>query len=142
VNPLPTLSKAFDVEMIRDGGSFAATFGDEGGRRYILFTQIKIIDRDYLTRERIGYELPVLIDCDPDKRPPDTDRVHYGELSGPKSPITWAQARTLMVLTQRLAKGADQWRREWLECMNYVVVNDGGIPPTMETIIHVRRQPG
>ena len=137
---LPNLSRALDVEMIRDGGSLAATFGDEHGRRYILFSQIKVIDRDHLTRERIGYDLPVLIDCDPAKRPQDTDRIAHSELSVPASPITWEQARTLMVLTKGLTEGGE-WRRKWLELMNYVVLNDGGIPPTMETIMHVNRAP-
>jgi hypothetical protein len=141
VTTLPTVSKALGVEMIRDGGSFAASFEDEDGRRYILFTQIKFVDHGELTKERIGYELPILIDCDPAKRPPDTDRKTHGELSGPKIPVTWAEARTLMALTTGLPEGLSEWRLKWLDCMNYIVANDGGVPPSMETMTHWKRPP-
>jgi hypothetical protein len=92
----PKICKALGVEMIRDGGSLSASFADESGGRHILITKIKIVDRDKLTKERVGYEPPLLIDCDPTKRPQDTAQKHYGELSGPTIPVTWAQARSLM----------------------------------------------
>ncbi len=138
---LPTICRALDVEMIRDGGSLAATFEDESGHRHILFTRIKIVDRDPLTIERAGYELPILIDCGPAKRPPDTDQKKYSELSGPKTHLTWDQARIFMALARGLVEGLDQWRRKWLDYMDYVVTNDGGIPPGMETIMQVKRPP-
>lgn len=138
---LPTLTEAINVEMIRDGGSYAATFGDKDGGRYILFTRIKNIDRDETTRERIGYEPPILIDCDPTKRPPDTDKVVYSELGGPAIAITWAEARTIMALAEGLAKGLDEWRRKWLDQMNHVVTSDGGLPPDVDAIVQVRRPP-
>jgi hypothetical protein len=136
---LPTLIEAIDVEMIRDGGSYAATFRDKDGGRYILFTRIKNIDRDETTRERTGYEPPRLIDCDATKRPPNTDKVVYSELGGPAIAITWAEARTIMLLARGLAKGLDEWRRKWLDQMNQVVTSDGGLPPDVDVIVEVKR---
>ncbi len=102
---LPALTRAVEVEMIRDGGSYAATFCDEEGARHILFTRIKHIDRSETTKEKIGYEQPILIDCNPTKRPPNTDTGIYGDLSGPSLAITWAEARAIMALTRGLAEG-------------------------------------
>lgn len=139
---LPTLCRALDVEKIRDGGSFAATFSDKDGARYILFTRLKSIDRNKTTRERIGYEPPILIDCDPAKRLPDTDKRIYSELSGPAIAITWGEARTIMALAKGLAEGLDEWRQKWLDQMNHVVTSDGGLPPDFEAIVQVKHPPG
>jgi hypothetical protein len=130
---------AIDVEMIRDGGSYAATFGSKSGRRYILFTRIKSIDHNETTRESIGYEQPILIDCDPTKRPPDTDKRMYSELSGPATPITWAEARAIMTLAKGLTEGLDEWRRKWLDQMTHVVTSQGGLPPDVEAMVQIRR---
>jgi hypothetical protein len=137
----PTLTRAVDVELIRDGGSYAATFCDEEGGRYILFTRIKHIERSEATKERIGYEQPILIDCNPTKRPPNTDTRMYGDLSGSSTAITWAEARAFMALTKGLAKGLDARREKWLDQMNHVVASDGGLPPDVEAIAQVRRPP-
>jgi hypothetical protein len=109
--------------------------------RYIPFTQIKMIDRDPLTIERVGYGQPVLIDCDPAKRPPDTDQRRYSALSGPKTLLTWDQARIFMALAKELTGGLDQSRQQWLDYMNYVVTSDGDMPPGMEIIMQVTRPP-
>jgi len=138
---LPALTRAVEVEMIRDGGSYAATFCDEEGGRYILFTRIKRIDHSETTKERIGYEQPILIDCNPTKRPPNTDTRIYGDLSGPSTAISWAEARAFMALTMGLAEGLDAWRQKWLDQMNHVVANDGGLPPDVEAIAQVKRPP-
>lgn len=139
---LPTLTRAVDIEMIRDGGSYAATFGDEDGGRYILFTRIKHSDRGETTKERIGYESPVLIDCDPAKRSKNTDTHVYSEISGPATAITWAEARTMMELARGLAPRLDEWRRKWLDQMTQVVASDGSLPQDTEAIVQVRRPPG
>jgi hypothetical protein len=141
VTSLPTICRALDVEMMRDGGSLAATFEDESGHRHILFTQIKLVGRDPLTIERVGYDLPVLIDCDPAERPPDTDQRQYSELSGPKTLLTWDQARVFMGLAKDISEGLDQSRQQWLDYMDYVVTNDGDMPPSMEIIMRVSRPP-
>lgn len=139
---LPPLTRAVDVEMIRDGGSYAATFSDEDGGRYILFVRIKHIDSDGTTKERIGYESPVLIDCNPAKRPKNSDTRVYSALSGPATAITWAEARIMMALAKDLVPGLDEWRRKWLDQMNHVLASDGGLPPDVEAIVQVSRPPG
>ena len=138
---LPKLIVAVDVEMIRDGGSYAATFDDKDGGRYILFTRIKQIDLDQDMKKIIGYEPPILIDCNPAKRPQDTDERVYGELSGPATDVTWAEARTIMVLTKGLAEGLDEWRRKWLDQMNHVVTSNGSLPPDVQAIRQWKRHP-
>lgn len=138
---LPPLTRAVDVELIRDGGSYAATFSDKDGGRYILFTRIKQVDRGQNMKEIIGYEPPILIDCNPAKRPEDTDGQVYGELSGPATDVTWAEARTMMVLTKGLAEGLSEWRRKWLDQMNYVVRSNGRLPPDVEAIRQWKRHP-
>jgi hypothetical protein len=80
---LPTVHRVLDVEKIRDGGSLAAHFaGDDG--EYILFIQLRSVFHSAPgspTRiERLGFDHPVLIDSDPKKRPPNTDRVIYSVL--------------------------------------------------------------
>ena len=139
---LPTLTKAIGVEMIRDGGSYAATFHDKEGCRYVLFTRIQSIDRDDTTKERIGYEPPVLIDCDPAKRPTSTNKHVYSALSGPATAITWAEARTMMALAKGLIPALDNGRLEWLNQMAHVVTSDGGLPPDVDAIVHVKHPPG
>jgi len=139
---LPPLTRAVDVELIRDGGSYAATFSDKDGGRYILFTRIKQVDRGQNMKEIIGYEPPILIDCNPTKRPQETDGRVYSELSGPATAVTWAEARTIMALTKGFAERLDEWHRKWLDQMNHVVTSDGGLPPTVEAITQWRRLPG
>ena len=84
---LPKVSQTEDVEMIRDGGSLAATFSEASGNRHILF--FEIASEQYLP--------PVLIDRDPSKRPADTETVIYGDLCGPVTALTWDEARQMAV---------------------------------------------
>ena len=64
--------------MIRDGGSFAATFENRERNQYTLFTEVHFANvgppkKDehghYQEKELVGYDEPVIIDCDPAKRP-------------------------------------------------------------------------
>ena len=121
--------------MIRDGGSYAATFHDEDGCQYILFVRIELSDRDDATKEIIGYGSPVLIDCDPAKRPKNTDKRVHSALSGPATAITWAEARTMMALAKELASGLDEGRLEWLNQMSHVMTSDGSLPPDIKAIV-------
>ena len=44
VNVLPHVRKVVSVEMIRDGGSYAATFESDGGDSYMLFIEIEFVN--------------------------------------------------------------------------------------------------
>jgi hypothetical protein len=102
------------VEMIRDGGSFALRFESSDTSQYILFTRIRFTDVGSATkdehgyhqeREIAGYAEPVIIDCDPAKRPQDTSTRIYSELSGPASRVPWDQARQIVSEAGSLAQG-------------------------------------
>jgi hypothetical protein len=116
---LPAGRKVERIERIRDGGSLAVTFESDGGSRYILFVPIQ---HDGVAR----YAEPVLIDCDPAKRPPDTDRIRDSELSGPYISISWRQAHDLLnEVTQALVGPLDRFQAQWLEDMIDAVFHDG-----------------
>jgi hypothetical protein len=132
-----TVRKFISVEMIRDGGSFAAEFESADGNRYILFTKIRLVDcgpakkdeRGYLQEnELVGYHPPVIIDCDSAKRPPDTDTVKYSDMSGPKSPITWDQARNIIGEVAKLAQSLGPVQADCLRQMVAVIQGDGHPP--------------
>jgi hypothetical protein len=124
----PSVCRLDTVEMIRDGGSLAAAFENEGGARYILFIPIHTV-KDGDKWKCLGYHPPVLIDCDPNKRPANTDRVRYSELGGPKVPVSWTEARVLIDAITQLAGGQNSFGRHWLKQMTYVAATEGQLPP-------------
>lgn len=126
---LPKVIKTENVEMIRDGGSFAATFSDVSGHRYILFFPIKHGERGEFLEPR-QHTVPVIIDCDPSKRPANTDGVFYSELGGPATPISWESARSLLSDIAAKRPENDSPRRslffeEWLREMIGVASREG-----------------
>src|ERR1035438_2404128 len=142
---LPDVRSFISVEMIRDGGSFAATFESSDANRYILFTKILFADVGapkedengyHQERELIGYDEPVIIECDPAKRPQDTEKVRYSELSGPRSRIHWDQASKIIGKIGDLAHGLSPIEADWLKRMTAIVEGDGRPPsgwPTRST---------
>lgn len=126
----PSVCRLDKVEMIRDGGSLAAAFENECGARYILFIPIRLVKDDDRWR-RLGYDPLILIDCDPKKRPADTERVRYSELCGPKVPVSWTEARVMVHAIARLADGLDSFGRHWLSQMTYVATTEGQLPPDL-----------
>jgi hypothetical protein len=138
---VPSVISVENVEMIRDGGSLAATYNSEGAGRHILFTKIRIAQGDSLTSERLCYEQPILIDCDPAKRPLDTDRIHYSKLSGPAVSVTWEEARVLVAGFSRLADGLNEFGMMRLRRLEHVVSTDGGLPPNIERYLRRRPRP-
>jgi len=122
---LPAVRKVEDVELVRDGGSFAARFETDGGARYILFVEI---DREIFTlrdRKLARYHDPILIDGDPAKRPPDTATVRYTELGGPSIPVSWAEARSLMAEISKQAELTSTTHHGWLLEMVEVIFREG-----------------
>src|SRR3990167_4994040 len=118
---LPKVSQTEDVEMIRDGGSFAATFLDPSGHRYVLFLEIKYTEQGGLLAPT-QHLAPVIIDGDPSKRP-----ANSSDLSGPQTPISWEQARNLLsdVTANKPSEGEprrslffEAWLREMTEAAN------------------------
>jgi hypothetical protein len=122
---IPPVTAVLNIEMIRDGGSLALQFESESFSRYILFTKIIVAPGP----KRCGYSEPVLIDCDPAKRPPDTDNRIYSELSGPADPVSWKEARAIIAAASRLVNGLSKWESRWLEMLKHVANTDGALPP-------------
>lgn len=118
--------------MIRDGGSIAAEFEDESAARYILFIPIHITTHGH-ELERLGYDQPVLIDCDPDKRLQNTATVRYSELCGPHVPVTWDEARRIVEAITTLSGERSSLETKWLRQMAYVVASNGRLPPDLES---------
>lgn len=122
---LPAVRKVEDVELIRDGGSFAATFESDGGERYILFVEIDPEISILRDRKLARYNEPVLIDCDPAKRPQNTTTVFYSELGGPSVPISWSEARSLIAEISKCAGSAIAMNNQRLLEMIDVISRDG-----------------
>jgi hypothetical protein len=137
--------KFIHVEMIRDGGSFALKFENGDANQYILFTRIRLTnvgpavedERDHHQEKEIaGYDEPVIIDCDPAKRPQDTKGHIYGDLNGPATQVNWDQARQIISDAGPLALGLSPIHAEWLKRMTAIVEGDGYPPsgwPTRST---------
>ncbi len=141
VNVLPHVRKVVSVEMIRDGGSYAATFESDGGDSYMLFIEIEFVncgpeqkDERGIRQEKelAGFRQPVLFDCDPANRPPNTKTDFYGRFSGPNRSITWDQARQIMDEVANLAQKLTPIRAEWLQQMLAIMAEDGCPPPGIE----------
>jgi len=134
VSMLPTVHRVLDVEKIRDGGSLAAQFASDVDE-YILFIKLRSVFHGGsrggpATRvERLGFDQPILIDCDPKKRPPNTDQVVHSVLSGPAFPVPWSEARELLRAISNLAAGLDRMKSDWLQEMVEVVAYEGRVPP-------------
>jgi len=102
---LLNVRKFIHIEMIRDGGSFALKVENSDDIQYILFTKIRLTNVGaavedehgyHQEKEITGYDEPIIIDCDPAKRPEDTTGRIYGELNGPAIPVSWDQARQII----------------------------------------------
>jgi hypothetical protein len=120
---IPSVCRLARVEMLRDGGSLTASFENESSARYILLIPI------HMSKEgALGYRSPVLIDCDPKKRPSNTDGVFYSELCGPDTPISWAEARIVVEAIAQLAAELGSRERQLLNQMTSVVATEGRLP--------------
>jgi hypothetical protein len=135
---LPKVRKFISIEMIRDGGSFALKFESGDGNQYILFTKVRFSDvgpvkkdqhGDQQEKELVGYDEPVIIDCDPAKRPQDAEKVRYSELCGPESRVSWHQAREIIAKVGGLVPGLSPIQADWLNQMTAVVQSSGNPPP-------------
>jgi len=139
---LPDVHRFISVEKIRDGGSFAATFENRERNQYILFTEVHFANvgppkKDehghHQEKELVRYDEPVIIDCDPAKRPHDTEKVRYSVLGGPASRVSWDQARKIIGKIGDLAQGLSPIEAGWLKQMTAVVEGEGLPPPGSKT---------
>jgi hypothetical protein len=139
---LLNVHKIVGVEMIRDGGSFAAKFETADGNRYMLFTKIQLVncgpkeedERGYhQEKELADYDEPLIIDCDPANRPPDTVHRIYSDFCGPKTRITWDQARHIIDDVARLAPSLRPIQAGWLQQMVAIIHGDGHPPSGSKT---------
>jgi hypothetical protein len=131
------------VELIRDGGSFALKFEGRDGNEYIVFTKIRFADVGPEKKDKRGYhqgkevksyDQPLLIDCNPAKRPQDTGHIIYSELCEPTNRISWHQAREIMSVAGALAQNLRPLQVGWLEKMKAVIENEGVPPPGWERL--------
>jgi hypothetical protein len=130
---VPAVHRVISVEKIRDGGSLAARFTSDGSA-YILFVKLRSVFHgppgSPAQVERLGFDRPVLIDCDPKKRPADTDQVIHSVLSGPSFPVSWREARELLCAISGLSGGLNRIESDWLREMVNAVSHEGRVPPT------------
>jgi hypothetical protein len=130
---IPAVHRVINVEKIRDGGSLAARFASDGGE-YILFIKLRCVFHGLPGSqgqiEQLGFDQPFLIDCDPKKRPADTDEVGYSELSGPAFLVSWGEARELLCAISGLSAGLNRLKSDWLREMVNAASHEGRVPPT------------
>jgi hypothetical protein len=111
---LPTIALVNSVEMIRDGGSLAASFQGANGAEYWLFFQLRQQDLPSGQIERLGYEKPIVIE----------------RQSGIQSEVTWQHAVTLISQIRPLLCATSD--EEWLEAMESVAQQEGALPSKVE----------
>ena len=108
--------------MIRDGGSWAATFSDISSHRYILFFKIRHTQQGGFYTPKQHLSPPFIIDCDPKVRP-----ENYSELAGPRTPISWESAREILrniqeeksdLLRPERSFHFEEWLQEMIEVAN------------------------
>ena len=130
---LPAVHRVLYVHKIRDGGSFAAKFSSRGAE-YILFIKLRTVVRGQPgiapRIERLGFDQPVLIDSDPKRRPQNTDRVAYSELSGPWVPVSWSEAAELLRSISNLGGELNPIESSWLQELVKVASNEGRDSPS------------
>jgi hypothetical protein len=123
----PVVKTVLGVETIRDGGSLAARFLDEHGSKWILFLKIDLAHHESGV-ETLGFKEPMLIDADPAKRPMNTERRIYSELSGPAHQLTWEDAQVLVAQIAKLPTEPTEWATRSLNQLR-IAVDSRGTPP-------------
>jgi hypothetical protein len=107
---LPSIGIVLSVEMIRDGGSLAAIFQEIDGNQYWLFLKVRINELPAGVRERVGYEMPVVVD----------------RLTGIEIPVTWKQAQVILSQIGHLLHHDRD--RKWFGIMQETVLSEGTLP--------------
>jgi hypothetical protein len=100
---LPSISLAFAVEKLRDGGSLCASFQGTNGSQYWLVFPVR---RENGLLE--GYSTPVVIE-----RPLAAEEMH----------ISWKHAEVLLGQVERLLD--DDSSRNWIPVMREAIRKEG-----------------
>ena len=108
---LPPIAIVVSVEMIRDGGSLAASFCGPHGDRWWLLLKIRMADLPTGERGRVGYSEPVALD----------------RLTGVEHALSWTQAGILLRQMKPMLSSDDA--RFWFAVMERVVSTEGELPP-------------
>lgn len=107
---LPSVVLVLSVEMIRDGGSLAATFQGSNGSEYWLFFEIRFHELPSGERERLGHNDPVV----------------FVRQVGVPSGISWRHAENLLHQLRPLVR--DDSSLKWLEVMEATAAANGHLP--------------
>ena len=111
---LPSIAHLNSVEMIRDGGSLAASFQGADSAEYWLFFQVSLSEVPDGTLERLAYQAPAVVE----------------RQAGTSVDVSWTQAKVLLNQLRPLLR--DDAHRGWLETMCVVAEGDGALPPGIE----------
>ena len=114
---LPSIALVVSVEMIRDGGSLAASFQGINGSEYWLLFKLRSRDLPSGEVERVEYEKPVV-----------TERR-----MGTGIEISWEHAKILLNQMRPLLREETDLR--WLEAMCASAESNGQLPPGVERIL-------
>jgi hypothetical protein len=122
------------AEVIRDGGSLAASFCDERGAKWILFLRLRRAVGEGEV-ENLGFEKPVLINAATENRPNDTpDRTH-SILSGPSVPLSWQEAQALVTQFMTHSAMLSETAQRALSALRIAMDCEGELPPGMERLV-------
>ena len=111
---IPPIAIVDSVEMIRDGGSLAATFHGTNGSEYWLLLKITLQELPSGETERTGYANPTLVD----------------RALGTSIDLSWQHAKTLVNQMRGLAR--DDESLKWLEIMDIAIDQKGLLPATVD----------
>jgi hypothetical protein len=120
-----SVSKCIEIELIRDGGSFVATFESANASKNLLL--LKLIPNLEILTNVAQYDEPVIIDADPTKRPSDTGGLVHSSMSGPSIPCSWVDALALLRQIEALEDGLSLAESEKLQKMIKIVKNNGRV---------------
>jgi hypothetical protein len=115
---LPSIAIVDSVEMIRDGGSLGAAFRGTDGSKYSLFFQLRSQTLPSGNMERLGYEVPAVVD----------------RLAQRSSPVTWEHASILLDQIARLSERERDLH--WIGVMREVIDSEGQLPSSIERVLH------
>ena len=114
---LPPIAVVDSVEMIRDGGSFAAIFHGSDSCEYWLFFKILTRELNDQTIERLGYATPKIVN----------------RHTNIEVPITWAHASTLLNQIGTMIHQSEDLK--WHGMMQNIAISNGPLPDEIEKVL-------
>jgi hypothetical protein len=114
---LPSITVLNSVEMIRDGGSLAASFQGKNGSEYWLFFRLRQRTLPSGMFERLGYAKPVVVE----------------RQVGTEIEISWEHALILINQIRPLLRQSQDV--EWLDAMQATAIAKGELPAKVERFL-------